>query len=114
MDLFNTEDLTSQMDPADINANKAMGGLSYFGILCLIPLLAAKDSQYAKFHANYGLILFIGNIICNILRFIPHVGKPIAGILSIVIFVLAIMGLVNGFSGKAKQLPLIKSIQIIK
>ena len=43
-------DYTAQFDPADIEANKMMALLSY--IIFFIPLLAAKGSKYAMFHAN--------------------------------------------------------------
>ena len=33
------------------------------GILCLVPILAAKDSPFAKYHANQGLVLFLLEIV---------------------------------------------------
>lgn len=50
-----TADLTDQFDKADVEQNKVMAILAYFGILVLIPILAAKDSKFARFHANQGL-----------------------------------------------------------
>ena len=47
---------------ADAEQNKVFGILAYLGILCLIPLLAAKDSRFARYHANQGLVLFLGAI----------------------------------------------------
>lgn len=37
-----TADLTDQFDKADVEQNKVMAILAYFGILVLIPILAAK------------------------------------------------------------------------
>ena len=51
----------------DVQSNKVMGILAYFGILFLIPLLAAKDSQYARFHTNQGIVLFIFSVALNII-----------------------------------------------
>ena len=51
----------------DVQNNKVMGILAYFGILFLIPLLAAKDSQYARFHTNQGILLFIFSVALNII-----------------------------------------------
>ncbi len=105
--LNNTADYTSQMDPADVEANKVFAVLSYFWILWLIPLLAAKESKFARFHANQGLILFIASIICGIV--------PILGwLLSIVVLVFAIMGIIAAAQGQAKDLPLIGKIKLIK
>lgn len=52
--LNNTSDMTSQFDPRDIQNNKVMAILAYFGILVLIPIFAAKESKFARFHANQG------------------------------------------------------------
>ena len=48
--------------------DKLMGVLAYLGILVLIPLLAAKDSKFAQFHAKQGLTLFIGEVILFVLK----------------------------------------------
>lgn len=105
-DLNNTVDTTAEFDPADIEANKAMGILAYFGILVLIPIFAAKESKYAKFHANQGLVLMLAEIILTVLSGIPILGL-IFGLLSLVCVVLAILGIVNACKGLAKELPII-------
>ncbi len=114
----NVVDETTQMDPQDIENNKVISLFSYIGILFLIPLLAAKDSRYARFHANQGIILFIFAIIVNIviaiLGLIPIVGLIIGWVLSIAELVLVIIGIVNAVTGKAKELPLIGKIKILK
>lgn len=57
--IFNTPDTTASYSAADVQNNKAMGILSYLGILVLIPILAAKDSPFARYHANQGLVLLL-------------------------------------------------------
>ena len=59
--LNNTADTTEEFDAADIEKNKLMAVLAY--IIFLIPLLAAKDSPFAKYHTNQGLVLFLAAII---------------------------------------------------
>ena len=44
-ELNNTADSTAAFDSTDIQNNKAMAILAYFGPLVLIPLLAAKGSR---------------------------------------------------------------------
>jgi uncharacterized membrane protein len=83
----------------DVQENKLWALLGYLGILCLIPLLAKKDSKFAQFHAKQGLILLIGEFFV----WIPFLGW----ILGIIIFVFWIMGVINVFSGKMKPLPII-------
>ena len=66
--LNDTPDTTSSFSSTDVANNKVMAILSYFWILFLIPLFAAKESPFARFHANQGLLLFIWSIIVMILR----------------------------------------------
>ncbi len=106
------------MDPNDVQQNKVMAVLAYIGILFLVPLLAAPNSQYARFHTNQGLVLFLFDIVVGILSavlaFIPFVGLIVSSLLSLGAFVLMILGIVNAATGKANELPLIGKIRIIK
>ena len=118
----NTADSTAQFDPQDIQNNKVMALLAYLGFLFLIPLLAAPNSRFARFHANQGLVLFIfeaiAGVVTGIICIIPFVGWIIGGILSSAVgifgLVLMILGIVNAVNGQAKQLPLIGGITILK
>ena len=110
--LNNTADITEQFDKDDIEKNKVMGLLAY--ILFFIPLLAAKDSPFARYHANQGLVLFLCGLISSVLWIIPILGWIIAPILSIVITVLAVIGIINALNGKAKELPIIGKFKILK
>ena len=105
--LNNTPDTTADFDEKDIADNKVYAILSYIWILFLVPLLAAKESKFARFHANQGLVLFIASIICGI---IPIVGW----ILGIVVLVLEIIGIVNAAQGKAKEVPIVGKIKLLK
>ena len=118
-------DSGQQFDPADIEKNKAMAGLAY--IIFFLPLIACPESRYARFHANQGLLLLLLSIVCGIVISIlttlfavmlSLALLSIIGILSTIVWlavaVLGIMGLINGFTGKAKELPIIGKIKIIK
>lgn len=121
----NTQDNTADFASDDIEANKVLAVLSYLGILSLIPLLAAKNSEFAQYHAKQGVNLFIIeiiysfaiSIISGILLFVPVIGALVSGLLSllsIVFFILAVMGIVNVLNGKAKELPIVGKIKIVK
>lgn len=97
----------------DIEKGKTMAGLSY--LIFFLPLVACPESKYARFHANQALLLLITAIAGNvILGIIPVIGWMLIPIFGIGILVLGIMGLINGFGGKAKRLPLIGKFTIIK
>ncbi|OGI28679.1 MAG: hypothetical protein A2288_00725 [Candidatus Moranbacteria bacterium RIFOXYA12_FULL_44_15] len=73
--------------------------MGYLGILCLIPLLAKKDSKFAQFHAKQGLVMLIG-------WFFSWV--PIFGwLLALALFIFWIMAVISVFQGKMKPLPII-------
>ena len=120
-DLMNTKDTTYEYDPADIETNKVMAILAYLGILVLIPLFAAPNSRFARFHANQGLTLFIIEVavsfVAGVLGLIPILGVifAIAGSLGgLASLALAIIGIINAANGKAKELPLIGQFSFIK
>lgn len=115
----------NNFDANDVAQNKVMGILAYFGFLFLVPLFAAKDSPYARFHANQGLVLFIAEfaygivygILAVIFAFIPVVGLiviAVLGLVAIVFIVLLVIGIMNACSGEAKKLPVIGGITILK
>lgn len=90
----------SEADQKDIEENKVLAAISYIWLVSLIVLLVKKDSKFAQFHAKQGLVLAILSII---FAFIPFVGW----ILNLVIFVAAIIGIIQAASGKYWKLPLL-------
>ena len=107
--------LAEEYDPEDIKKNKVMAILAYFGILFLIPLLAAKDSKFARFHTNQGIVLFICELICAALASI-HVTliQVCVWIIDVILFVFCIIGIINAAKGKVKELPVIGKFNILK
>ena len=96
----------------DIEKNKTMAGLAY--LLFFLPLIVCPESRFAKFHANQALILVIVSIAGSIiLGIIPVIGWVFA-VFGIATLVLGIMGLINGFGGKVKRLPIIGKYDILK
>lgn len=106
------ENLT-QFIAEDIEKNKVISALAY--IIFFLPLIVCADSPFGKFHANQGLLLLITGVGGSIiLSFIPIVGWILLPLLSLAIFILAILGLINTINGKAKELPVIGKYRIIK
>lgn len=128
----------SNPDKADAEQNKVMAVLSYFGILVLIPIFAAKESKFARFHASQGLMLLLTEVAYYIAKFIIElvlglifpldynyllgyythgaiysIISGILGLASILFLVLAIIGIVNAVQGNKKELPIIGKIDIL-
>ncbi len=101
------------MDAADVEKNRGMAVLAY--ILFFVPLLAAKDSRFAMYHANQGLLLLLAAIAVNVIGgVIPVLGWLIILPLgNLAVFILLVIGIVRSAGGQAKPLPFIGEINII-
>lgn len=121
----NTADTTQEYDPQDIEKNKFMAILSYLGILVIVPILAAKESKFARFHANQGLILCIAailywiaySILSSIILSISwHLYwlVSIISIVGIIFLVWSVLGIINAAKGRAKELPFIGHFKMLK
>ncbi|MBR4768894.1 MAG: hypothetical protein IK088_07950 [Lachnospiraceae bacterium] len=119
--LFAITDRTAEFEEKDIQDNKVMGILAYLFLLVLVPIFAAKESKYARFHANQGLVLLIiegaVSITMAVLGWIPVLGwivDVLGWIINVGCAVLAVFGIVFVAKGQAKELPVIGKFQILK
>ncbi len=112
---------------SDAQQNKVMGILAYLSWLVIVPWIAAKESPFARYHTNQGLVLAIVEVAWWILSailtaiataayslgFLAVIGV-ISWILGIVFLVFSILGIVNAAKGEMKPLPIIGGIKILK
>ena len=110
----------------DAEDNKIMGILAYLGPLVLAPIIAAKDSPFARYHANQGLILLIASIVFSIAMGIINsillaiswrlliISVLLGGAVSVGILILMIIGIMNAAKGEMKELPYIGKYTILK
>lgn len=109
---------TQPTGSSDVEKNKAMAIVGYIiPILFFIPLVSdAKNSPFAKFHANQqlNLLLFwvVGEIAATVLTFVL-IGFLIFPIVMIAGVVFMIMGIINASKGEMKALPLIGGFKLI-
>ncbi|OPH57516.1 hypothetical protein BC351_03040 [Paenibacillus ferrarius] len=101
------------MDSTDIQSNKGMAIVGY--ILFFIPLILAKDSKFAWYHANQGLTLLVVAVILNVvLSIIPFIGFLLLPLVNLAIFIFAILGIVAAAQGQVKPLPIIGNYTLLK
>ena len=136
-DLMDTPESTSTFDKKEIKDNTFLAILSYLGFFALIPYFFNNKSEYVKYHATQGMNLLIVwviySIIENLLGLIKirevvldlgtmrgirmvtpfWISFPMA-IIGLVIIVITVIGIVYACEGKAKELPIINKIKIIK
>lgn len=102
--------------PAD--TKKIWGIIGYiFPILFFVPLVIEdlKANPFSKFHANQQLVLLLAAIVVNIVGgVIPVLGWfVILPIGSIILIVIAVIGIINAAKGQQKPLPIIGKIKIL-
>lgn len=92
-----------------------------WGILFFLPLILYKNDAKAARHANEGLLLLlfsvVGNAVFGILMRIPAIGwifGVLAGIYSLALLILGIVGIVYVVTDRDEELPLIGSIHLLK
>lgn len=105
-------------DAADVEKNKVFGIVSYISILWLVALLAARESKFAMYHCNQGIVLtltwvavwIVRAVLAMVLWHIPG-GWMLSSLISLVCWVaiiaLAIIGIMNAANGRCKPLPVI-------
>ena len=118
-ELTKMEDRTAEFDPADAQQNKAMGILAYIGPLVLVPIFGAKESKFARFHANQGLVLLIANVALSILGTILGLITWVLKLFlvwpfEVLCVVLCVLVLVAAAKGQCKELPIVGKIKILK
>lgn len=119
---FPVKDHTAEYEGEEIQKGRFLSVLCYMWIFVLIPVFAAKDSDFVRFHRRQGVLKFILDtvyaalmfIILDILRVtVGSWGVVIAGILLYIglaaLAALSVFGIINAVKGKAKELPYVGS-----
>lgn len=126
----NTQDYTGAYSKSDAEENRVYAILSYIPFVCFYPFFAiSKKSPFVKFHANQGVVLFITEIILSALMWAINFGVSLLAIVrDILAFPLSITssavqlimtagiayGIYLAATGKAKEMPVIGKIRILK
>ncbi len=112
-------DMTDQFAPADINENKNAATIAVIPPLFWVPLVSnSKDSPFAKFYANQGLILLIAYFVLEFVNAIMHAllkNVPVLpGLIGLICTVAPtaafIYLLIAVLNGKAKPIPFIGTL----
>jgi uncharacterized membrane protein len=101
------------VDPTDANENKLIGILAY--IIFFLPLIVAKQSKFAMYHANQGLLVLLLCFAVNIvLGYIPIIGWILLPFANLATLGLTIYGIIQAANGRLKPLPIIGGYTLIK
>lgn len=136
--IMDTEDKSGEFNNSDKVSGKGMAALAY--IIPPIPYFLEKENRFVKFHARQGMdlmvvwiaFLILYNILTSLIRVKTSCGTFLGynlgnhcevtpwwvtfplGIIGLCISIIIIMGLVNAFTGKAKDLPIVNKLKIFK
>ena len=81
--------------------NSTMAIISCIPIVALVLMFVEKKDLFVRYHATqfalFNIVYFIG--------FIPFIGAPIAGLLSMIFFVLFVIGLLKVTKGERFDIP---------
>ena len=97
---------------------KTIAALAY--IIFFLPLLTNRDSKFAMYHANQGLLVLLTSVVLNVAFSVLSIALIFSGLFFLfwvpgaVTVVLAILGILNAPNGEMKPLPVIGNITLIK
>ncbi|MBF0178267.1 MAG: hypothetical protein HQL63_15685 [Magnetococcales bacterium] len=81
--------------------------LSYLGVLCLIPLYFARNSEYAQFHARQGFVVFFIYIVGSFATIVPGLGPLIYFVALWLAIAFSILGILSVLFARAWRLPVV-------
>lgn len=109
---------TQTFDRMDIDTHKGVSAVGYF--LFFIPLFV-KNSPFTRFHANQTLVLFLAELIGSVIFGVILAMNPFSifiytiwSLFELAIGIFKIYGCVNAAKGRAKPLPVIGNIVLLK
>lgn len=94
-----------------VENEKLIAALAYF--IFFIPLIAAKESKLAMYHANQAFNLFVLWVALTIANIVPILGQLVWLFGSIFSVVLLVIGIMNAFNGEEKELPVIGKYKLV-
>ncbi|MEK7607295.1 MAG: DUF4870 domain-containing protein [Patescibacteria group bacterium] len=84
---------------------RILSAIGYLWILCLLPLLGKRNSEFAQWHGKQGLALTIASFVLWIVAWIPVLGWLVGFFGTMAIIVLTVLGMLNALQGKYWELP---------
>ena len=85
--------------------SKVLAGMSYLGILCLVPLVINRDDPYVRFHARQGVVLWMWEVLAMYSLAVPGLGRVFFGVSGLLCFIFSVIGLFSVCTGRAWKLP---------
>lgn len=91
----------------DVEDNKIIASLSYIFILCLVPLMLKRKSDFAQFHARQGLTITVAWFVSWVIGIVPILGWLVSFAANLALLVISIMGVIKTLDGQTWKIPYI-------
>lgn len=95
---------------AKTSDDNLMGALSYISVLSIVMLLVKKDSDYVKFHAKQGVVLFAGEVIYWFVSAFTWFLFFVWWIVGAALLIVSIIGFIKALSGERYRIPVVADL----
>jgi len=95
-----------------LTEEQLLAALSYIGPCFAYTGFRAKATEFEKYHANQGGILFGISVLSRTVKKVPVIGKPAGRLCRLGRSALTLIGVKNALSGEFKPLPYIGELKI--
>ena len=83
---------------------------SYFGLFCLVPLIFDCNSEYVRFHARQGLILWLWTLLSVFALLLGQFGGFFLTFSMVLIVIFSVMGIVSVLLSQDWRLPVVSTL----
>jgi len=94
----------------EIKEGKIFAMISYWFILCILPLILKKDNKFAVHHGKQGLVLFIFLVAGFIFSIIPFLGQLVYRFVLFIYLLLLLWGTIQALMGNYSRIPVVSDI----
>ena len=84
-----------------------IAAVSYLWVLSIIILLVKKDSEYVRFHARQGVVLFVISVAVGIIGIPLFFLFWLVWLIDLVILVAVVIGFIKALGGEKYKLPVV-------
>lgn len=89
---------------------RVLAGLSYFSVLCLVPLVFCREDRFIHFHARQGLVLWLWGLLAIFALHVPGIGAFFFSFSVPFISLFSLAGLTSVILNRSWNLPVIAPI----
>ena len=86
---------------------RIISAIGYLWILCLLPLLGKRESEFAQHHGKQGLVLTIASFAIWLVAWFPLIGWLVGFFGTIGLLALAVTGIQKAFKGQWWEMPIL-------